>query len=85
MAMFRAVQLVVDTGKPTGRVEWYLAHGVKDAGKMLLYTRRLKNARCRLGPTRRVVSCPDGTAWVVVAERAPGPTRARARRKGRKG
>lgn len=65
MPLFRAVELAVDTGDLTGRVEYYQARGKKAAAKKLLYTRRLKNGRCRLGPTGLVVSCGK-TAWVIM-------------------
>lgn len=66
---YKAVQLEVKTGEPTGRLEHYVARGKKEAAKRLLYTRRIKNGRCRLGPTGLVVSCVDGTAWVIIKEK----------------
>jgi hypothetical protein len=65
MSIFRAVQVRIETADPTGRVEYYQARGKKDAAKKLLYTRRVKDGRCKLGPTGLVVSCPDGMAWVI--------------------
>lgn len=66
MARFKAVQVRIETADPTGRVEYYQARGKKDAAKKVLYTRRLKDGRCKLGPTGLVVSCSDGMAWVIM-------------------
>jgi hypothetical protein len=63
--IFRAVQVEISTGRETGKVESYRARGKRDAAAKLLYTRRLKHARCRLGPTGLVAACGDGTAWVI--------------------
>jgi hypothetical protein len=63
--IFRAVQVEVKTGRETGKVESYRARGKQAAARKLLYTRRLKDARCRLGPTGLVATCADGTAWVI--------------------
>lgn len=65
MPLFKAVELAVETADPTGRVEYYRARGKKAAAKKLLYTRRLKNGRCRLGPTGLAVSCGK-MAWVII-------------------
>jgi hypothetical protein len=63
--MFQVVQITIETAERTGKAEYYLARGKKDAARKLLYRRRVKDGRCRLGPTGLVVSCPDGTAWVI--------------------
>lgn len=65
MPMFRVVQITIETAERTGRSESYVARGKKEVARKLLYTRRVKDGRCRLGPTGLVVSCPDGTAWVI--------------------
>ncbi|MCI0563913.1 MAG: hypothetical protein MN733_36020 [Nitrososphaera sp.] len=65
MPLFRAIELSVDSADPTGRVEYYQARGKKAAAKKLLYTRRLQDGRCKLGPTGLVVSCGK-TAWVII-------------------
>lgn len=76
MPMFKAVQITIETAEPTGKTEHYRARGKKDAARNLLYTRRLKHGGCRLRPTGLVVSCPDGTAWVITKR----TNRKRARR-----
>lgn len=65
---FWAVEMDLNTGKPTGREEVYLARNAKEAGRMLLSTRRLSDGRCRLGPTRKVVAC-GARAWVTLPEK----------------
>lgn len=77
MARYKAVQMNVETGAPTGAVETYVARGRKEAVRKVLYTRRLRSRACRLGPTGSVVRCPDGTAWAVVPERPPKGRRRR--------
>lgn len=65
MPMFKVVQITIETAERTGRSKYYVARGKKDADRKVLYTRRVKDGRCRLGPTGLVISCPDGTAWVI--------------------
>jgi hypothetical protein len=70
MPIFKASQFDSETGKPTGKVEFYLARGKNDALKKVLYTRRLKDARCRVTPTGfPLVICPGRGVWVVTAEK----------------
>lgn len=71
---FLAVEMDVETGERTGRVEVYRARTAGEAAKKVLYTRRLKDGRCRLGPTGRVVDC-GSRAWVTLP--------AKKRKKGR--
>ncbi len=66
MPLFMAVQIETDTGRQTGRKEAYLARNAQDAARQLLYTRKLKHSKCKLGRTGRVVAnCGDGTSWVI--------------------
>lgn len=70
MPLFKAVQIEIDSGKSTGRKEWYFAKNSKDAARQLLYTRKLKHSKCKLGPTGRVVAnCGDGTSWVITRQK----------------
>ncbi len=69
MASFKAIELNIQTGTPTGRVEYYTAKNKKEAGRKLLYMRKLKSKRCRLGPTGLVVAC-GVTAWVLSRKKA---------------
>lgn len=73
MATFKAIEMSLSKGEPTGRVELYTARNVKAAAKKVLYTRRLKSGRCKLGPTGRVVNCGD-KVWVV---KSGGPKKVR--------
>jgi hypothetical protein len=65
---FLAVEMDLDTGKPTGRREIYLARNAKEAGKSLLHTRRLTDGGCRLGPTGLVVTC-GSRVWVTLPKK----------------
>lgn len=62
---FIAVEMDPNTGRETGRVETYMAETAKGAAQSLLYTKRLKDGRARLGPTGLVVFT-KGKAWSVV-------------------
>lgn len=68
MLTFKAIEIQTDSARPTGKIELYLARGKKEAASKLLYTRRLKNRNCKLGPTGLVVSCGT-TAWVLTSSR----------------
>ena len=63
---FRASEFDVETGEPTGRVEYYQADTIHDAVESVLYTRQLSNGRAEVGPTGRVVHVGDGRVWVVM-------------------
>lgn len=67
---FEAVEMNIDTGKKTGRVETYVAANRDEATEHLLYTRRLKNGRWqRSGHTVFLGS----TAWVLPKQAGENP------------
>lgn len=68
MPSFKAIELFVESGEPTGKVEHYTARNKKEAARKVLYTRRLKQGRCRIGATGLVISCSNDKAWVLMKE-----------------
>jgi len=72
MPSFKATKFDMVTGKPTGLVEHYTAKSASEAVKKVLYTRRLKDKRCHVGFTGRVVHCPGLVAWTVTREKKRG-------------
>jgi len=65
---FRAVEMNVDRGEPTGRVEYYTARDLPEAVQRVLYTKSLKRRGCVIGRSGRTVICGNLT-YVVKPEK----------------
>lgn len=64
--LWKALEMSLLSGQPTGREEEYLARSPQEAAKMVLYQRRLSDRSWRLSPTKLVVSRPTGDkAWII--------------------
>lgn len=85
MPTFMAFEFDSEKCEPTGKVEYYLARGKKDALRMVLYTRQLKDRRCRSSARGLpIVHCPSAS-WAVVREkkaRQVGPKKKAGKRPG---
>jgi FtsP/CotA-like multicopper oxidase with cupredoxin domain len=65
---FNAVEMDVNTGEPTGRIETYLAPDRRRAAGFCFYTHHLSNGNVKLGMSGLTVIDGDKT-WVVVVSK----------------
>jgi hypothetical protein len=58
---FRAIEMDVERGEPTGRVEYYTARDLPGAVQRVLYTKSFKHRGCTVGRSGRTVICGNLT------------------------